>query len=233
MDWIKFSERLKTISHLKLVVDAPIEKILVELNQNVDSFERINLNLSLRGEINGSRPWFGRGLVDYKNNSRHLYEFLALKKGEIKLDEWGDVTVHRTELADLMPDTMRFVHSLVSRPRITRFLKLPPSSILPWHSHCQSKYIGFNDYKKMVLQIPIITNEKVINRVRPFGVENAMTDDKVYQPGEVWLFNSWDEHCVENMGNEDRIILYIEAPLYDPVFFDLVERSLTSLEESK
>jgi hypothetical protein len=103
----------------------PLEEILNEMNSTAVDFERIHLNLALRNEPIKIRPWFGLGLIDYLPDSRKLYEYWALETEWIKRDEWEDVIVSPTELAPLMPVTMKFVHSIIGKPRITRLLKLP------------------------------------------------------------------------------------------------------------
>ena len=84
---------------------------------------------ALRNEPTKIRPWFGLGLIDYLPDSRKLYEYWAPENEWIKRDEWEDVIVSPTELAPLMPVTMKFVHSLIGKPRITRLLKLPAGAV--------------------------------------------------------------------------------------------------------
>jgi hypothetical protein len=226
MIWKKLAEELKSIPHLQLPGMAPLSLIHAEINAAVDQFELINLNLEVRNETGNIRPWYGRGLIDYLSDSRQLYEYLALKPEWIKRDSWGDVIVSETELAALMPETMNFVRSLVECPRVTRLLRIPPGAILPWHSHCQSKFIGQQEYRKMVLQIPLKTNNKVLYRVRPVGAAEQQSQDLVYRAGEIRIFNSWHEHQVQNDGDQERISLYIESPLTDSLFQKWVEEAL-------
>ena len=226
MIWKKLSEELKSIPHLQLPGMAPLSAINNEMSAAVDQFELINLNLEVRNEAGKIRPWHGRGLIDYLPDSRRLYEYLALRPEWIKRDSWGDVIVSETELAALMPETMKFVRSLVEHPRVTRLLRIPPGAILPWHSHCQSKFIGHQEYRKMVVQIPLKTNDRVLYRVREVGANENDSDDLAYHAGEIRIFNSWHEHQVQNDGDQERISLYIEAPLTDSLFQKWVEEAL-------
>lgn len=224
--WKKASEILKDIPHLKLNLTAPIKMIEDEIEKNIDGYSHIKLNLAARNEIGKDRPWYGRGLIDYNHDSRIVSEYLAIDKNNLEYDEMGDPRVFETELSNKMPKTMEFVYSIVSKPRVTRLLWIPPGAVLPWHSHCQSKVVGIQPYRKMVLQIPIITNPNVIYRVCEIDKNENQSHDKVYKSGEVWLFNSWHLHQVENRGDQSRIALYIEAPLTDQRFRTHVENSL-------
>jgi|GEM_PF-4551706 len=224
--WIPISEKLKSRPHVPLPVSVPLDSIKREIQNKIDGFSHIQLNLGARNENGKERAWFGRGLIDYRKDSRDLYEYLALKKEWIKFDKNGDVQVYETELAAHMPETLNFVYSLVSEPRVTRILWIPPGAILPWHSHCQSLVVGPQPYRKMVVQIPIQTNPCVNYRVRELDSDENSSVDKNYLAGEAWIFNSWHLHQVENNGKEPRIALYVEASLTDQLFLSHVERAL-------
>ncbi len=226
--WMPTAEKLKLIAHLPLNVSVPIDAICAEIKENIaDSFSLIKLNLAARNEVGKQRPWFGRGLIDYRQDSHDLYEYLALEKDWIRLDKNGDVMVQETELAKLMPETLRFVRTLVSEPRVTRLLCIPPGAILPWHSHCQSSVVGPQPYRKMVIQIPIETNPDVIYRVHAIDSIEENSVDLNYRLGEAWIFNSWHMHQVENHGKTPRVALYIEASLTDSLFLSHVQSALS------
>lgn len=231
--WRDLSDRLKDISHLRLGLEVPLDRIRQELKNAVgDEYSKIQINLKIRKEEGRERYWYGRGLIDYLPDSRNLYEYLALDPKWIKRDISNELILHETELCGRVPQTMEFIKSITDRPRISRFLKIFPGTFLPWHSHCQSKLIGPLDYRKMILQIPLHSNDGVVNRVRPLNTQTEESEDQIYREGEAWLFNSWHEHAVINSGQTDRVILLVEAPLDDPKFYDLVESSLAQYERA-
>ena len=78
----------------------------------------------------------------------------------------------------------------------------------------------------MVLQIPLITQDQVVYRVNSVGAVETASQDLIYEADEVRILNAWDEHQVENRGDQDRITLYIEAPLTDELFLGHVKRAL-------
>jgi hypothetical protein len=232
MNWQEQAEQLKRIPHL-LLLSTNVDKILNEVNHHIDDYPLININLEIRNQSGKIRPWYGRGLIDYRPSSRELYEYLALKKEWISFDENGDVNLVETDLAAKMPQTMSFVRSIVAKPRITRILRIPPGAILPWHSHCQSKIVGLQPYRKMVVQIPLVTSEKVIYRVKPLDSDENNSFDLAYKAGHVRVFNSWHEHQVENNSTNDRLSLYIEAPLTDAIFSKHINEALINYHGPK
>ncbi len=221
-----FSAFLTDIAHFRLQVQVPVEEILYEIQTSINYFYRIHLNLKGRGIVGQDRLWYGRGLIDYLPDSKRLFEYRALPGGEVIRNHYGEIELHYTELSRQMPITMALVNSITNSPRITRFLRIPGGVLLPWHSHCQSEFIGFQPYHKVIVQIPLVTNSKVLYKVKRTKDEDQDAISLCYKAGEAWIFNSWHLHCVENYSKSPRTTLYIEIPLSDIKFQGLILNSL-------
>lgn len=78
--------------------------------------------------------------------------------------------------------------------------------------------LHYNWYQRVRIHVPIITDP---------GVRFLCGDDEVHmQPGEAWIFDTWQFHNVINGGDVDRVHLVIDTA-GTAAFWDLLARSWT------
>lgn len=118
----------------------------------------------------------------------------------------------KTDLYEQLPKTARLIEDITISPIKSRLFVLKAESALPWHSHYGG---GFSrtQYQHCVIQIPLINSLECSYEVR--NKTNGAITAQVYRPGEIWLFNCFHEHRVENRSPQDRISLFIETKISD------------------
>ena len=78
--------------------------------------------------------------------------------------------------------------------------------------------LHYNWYQRVRIHVPIVTDP---------GVRFLCGDDEVHmQPGEAWIFDTWQFHNVINGGDVDRVHLVIDTA-GTAAFWDLLARSWT------
>lgn len=234
---LELSDNLNKIPHLNLtnyLKTVPLEKILGELSQFSNSDFYPYHNGQIREEFLNflKSHWKGMCLIENCKEGKHHTDYRTTDDHQLTFYPEGEC--HPTDVGLLMPETIKYLYSIIKKPQRTRLLKILPNGEAGWHSHYELDKSGVStiDGVKLltpVIHIPLLTNPNVymaVSKTNPRFDETARLHKKHYAVGEVWLFNSYHYHNVYNKGTTDRdhIMMYVE--LDDQFMFPIIAKAV-------
>ncbi len=208
------AETLAKIPHLKIgqISGDSLRLILEEVDREVDGYSSVELNSQMAGKYVGEfqDAWSARGIIDYDPDSKRILTYQ--RSMQIQAEQGKQLKHFTTDLYERLVEVRKLIESITQKPKTTRIFKLKAKTQLPWHSHLQS-IAKEKDYKRIVVQIPLINSEACIYQVRHREIDQII--EQIYSPGEIWIFNSFHQHRVINQSQCDRLSLFIETDLHD------------------
>lgn len=216
--------KLRSIPHLTL----PIEIDAVRLRQELESipFPLLPYQSNFQEAHNHYQTyWKGLSLV-----SKDGGIFTDLCEGELA-DTIG--TYQKTGLSDYCPYAYEILDMIGAGESRARILAIQPGGTLGWHSHV----LELNQPEHLIVfQIPVVMPEKfkysVISYMEYRGSdfsELPKVYEAHYNPGQVYLFNSYHYHNVFNhSSDETRLTVMCYVSLKNPKVFDVVQRAVDS-----
>lgn len=225
------NKKLNYIPHLnitKYLPTVPIKLMLKNLFQ-FDDEDFYPYITSLKDEKiaeHMANNWKGMCIIDSCKSGKHNIDYLCgdtnYEKLEFVFDDAGNPVYAPTDVGNIVPDIIKYLYTISEKPGKTRISRMVANGGHPtWHSHRllantgDEKFVS-KELLKYVLHIPLITNYKAIMGV---ATESPAFNPEIkrywqkYQPGEVWIFNSYWYHNAFNMGEQDRdhIMMYVNV----------------------
>lgn len=115
-----------------------------------------------------------------------------------------------TPLLSRMPYTRQIMRSLQAPLSRSRFMRVAPACQVPLHND-----VGWHWFRRVRVHVPVITTPEVIFHCAGRSIHMAA--------GEVWIFDNFEDHSVDNDSELFRIHLVIDV-VPTAAFFDLVRR---------
>lgn len=245
------NDRLNYIPHLnitKLLPTVPIRSFIKDLFQFEDN-DFYPYITSLDNEKIAeymANNWKGMCIIDSCTSGKHNIDYLCgdtnYEKLNFRFDEQGNPLYSPTDVGEKVPSIIDYLYTIAATPGKTRISRMVPNGGNPtWHSHRLLANKGDDKFTskellKYVLHIPLITNHKAVMGV---ATRNPAFHPEVkrhwakYQPGEVWIFNSYWYHNAINMGEyaRDHIMMYVNVD--DAKLFPVLEQAVLNYQGPK
>jgi hypothetical protein len=126
-------------------------------------------------------------------------------------DDLGHVGQFRpTALLQRLPYTRAVMRALSAPLSRSRFMRVAPGCRVPRHND-----VGWHWFRRIRVHVPVVTSPSVIFHCADKQVHMA--------PGEVWIFDNFEDHAVDNDSDAFRVHLVVDV-IPTPEFFDLVSR---------
>jgi hypothetical protein len=252
---IDLSNKLNRIPHLNLTKylnEVPIEAMLRELFQfqESDFYPYITGNTNPDIAKHMAENWHAFCMIDTCKSGRHNIDYITTTNNFDKLeyhqDESGKYVYRPTDIGLELPSTLEYLYSIAGSPEKTRMSKIMPNGgNATWHSHKLLAEKGDDRFdignREMlahgiitpVIHIPLITNKDVwmgISERHPKADPNINKFWKHYNPGEVWLFNSYYFHNAVNNGKNSRVHIMMYVPINDPLLMPILEKAVAEYQ---
>lgn len=126
-------------------------------------------------------------------------------------DELGHAGQFRpTPLLARLPYTRAVMRALDAPLSRSRFMRVAPRATVPRHND-----VGWHWFRRVRVHVPVVTHP---------GVVFQCADQRVHMAeGDLWIFDNFCDHSVENDSDVSRIHLVIDV-VPSPAFWRLVER---------
>jgi hypothetical protein len=248
---LALSNKLNLIPHLNLTKyldEVPLELLLKDLFkfETNDFYPYITGNSDPRIAKHMANNWHAFCMIDTCKSGKHNIDYITttnnFNKLEFHQDEVGNFIYKPTDIGELVPNTIDYLYSFIESPEKTRMSKIMPNGgNATWHSHKLLAEKGdsrFNigDRERLeaniitpVIHIPLITNKDSWMGVcedHPGVNPNTNKIWKHYNPGEVWLFNSYYFHNAVNNGKNSRTHIMMYAPIDDLKLMPILEKAV-------
>lgn len=248
---ITLSNKLNLIPHLNLTKyldEVPLELLLRDLFRFTDSdfFPYITGNPNPKLAEHMANNWHAFCIIDTCKSGRHNIDYITttnnFEKLEYHQDDNGNYIYKPTDVGLEIPSTTNYLYTIAESPEKTRMSKIMPNGgNATWHSHKLLAEKGdsrFNiaDRERLVaniitpvIHIPLITNKDVwmgVCEEHPAIHPSTKKIWRHYNPGEVWLFNSYYFHNAVNNGKHPRIHIMMYVPIDDPKLMPVLEKAV-------
>jgi hypothetical protein len=248
---IALSNKLNLIPHLNLTKyldEVPLELLLKDLFtfKTEEFYPYITGNSNAKIADHMADNWHAFCIIDTCKSGKHNIDYITttnnFDKLEFHQDESGHFIYRPTDVGESIPNTIRYLYSIAESPEKTRMSKIMPNGgNATWHSHKLLADKGddrFNIGNKErlasniitpVIHIPLITNKDVwmgISEEHPGINPNTNKIWRHYNPGEVWLFNSYYFHNAVNNGKNPRFHIMMYVPIDDPMLMPILEQAV-------
>lgn len=235
---LKLSNELRSIPHLDLtnyLPQIPLQQIIEEIQQFTDNDFQPYVNDLVRLDYldNIQKNWRGLCLVEYCKEGKHHIDYKTVVNHNLTFYEDGEC--YPTDIGICLPKTMEYLYTIAKKPDRTRLLRLYPGGDATWHSHYNLGKSGIGVIENQlivdpVIQIPLITNDRVrmlVSKDDPRKNRSARRYVQKYNPGQIWIFNSYHFHNTVNDGltARDHIMMYVK--LNDEFLFPVLERAVS------
>lgn len=222
------SDRIKEIPHLKLPAMVDVAALSAEIFSVQHNLMPFRVDAGNRDLVSGFGNLNVTGLVDVAANPNYASVHLPiLAKADPTLAKVRESCIP-TDLGSVMPQTLAAIRSIGETPARCKLSCLPAGASVPGHTHHH-----VTGYDEQIVHIALTTHPAVDMIIRRGRIEFRQH----YAPGEVWLFNNWHEHAVENNSPEDRYHLWLNYYLKDDKgqkinlrLWDLIERALEAVD---
>lgn len=226
MNFKEMIEKLKKIPHLKLGKVEITQEILSEIDNIETFYDYKRPGNDLEKNKLYADSWKVIGLIDASEDSSLAVNDGRSYKGS---KPFGNEIII-TDQGKKMPNTIKMIFDIVSKPKRVRVSKFIPGGHILWHSHHQyntNNYIN-TEYFSSVIHIAIKTNFDVKFGVTKFPIEDYGLNPiwQYYDVGEIWVFNSWNSHNIYNNGNDNRIHIIFYFDFFDSKIYPTLKEKV-------
>ena len=206
-------EAILAIPHLPVDIDFDLERVRAEAHAVPTDHPHLlhpDKNLPDWYLQNHKRSFRGRCLVDYRPDGEisgmsdapyHLFD-----ESDAQFDEQGRQRFFITAAGTRMPYTLQSLRRISPYINRTRLIRTPPGGGIHWHTHHNGLY-EISYPRLCIFNMPLAGNSRCVHRVRDYREPAAKSHRSRYEPGRVYLFNSWHEHDFWNQGDSDRLVV--------------------------
>jgi len=225
-------DRIKREPFIKLDLELDIHKIIAEYLSVINTHPLKSYrssNFIVRRFY--AKAWQGVALVG--TNGDPYYDMSEMTGGPGK----------PTTISKSCPYTLSAIRSISSNVHNTRarFMKISSGKQLAWHSHVLEHQ---QPVSLLTVQIPIIVPPSFIYSVVPqhsfkwffrFSKPERFSTyfSREFEPGEAFVFNSYNYHNVFNNSAEDRVTLMLYCDISDVKFREILIRSIDLMDGNK
>lgn len=243
---VELAAKLNRIPHLnitKYLPAAPLMKMLREHSKfkSDDYYPYITGNTNEKLAAHMRDNWHGFCIIDACYEGRHNIDYLTTQNNFQKLTWRPDGEYGPTDVGELMPETVKYLSSIIDKPQKTRVSRIQPNGgNASWHSHYLLALGGDRNFVmnaperlqhqivEPVIHIPLVTNKDVW-----FGVTEKhpkLGEHKIhwqhYALGTVWMFNSFFYHNVYNKGTRPRDHVMMYVPIQDARIMPILQQAV-------
>lgn len=246
--------KIRYIPHLRLKLPPfDLDRALKEVHQYYESNDFMGLDLNGLSLDEGGRvskykgihsAWSSRALVNFTPNSKGTWgkddreiamrDFPDLQPNADKIKNrrpfLQDMKFYKTDLWDSLPYITSYITENLcgdmENIRRSFLYKLKAGGRIKFHNH---RFLPFDNtaapHEEGIIHIPLITHPS--SMMYQLIGDSDWIDARHYEPGEVWLFNTYANHAVDNKKSPiDRLHLVVMVDFSDKKFTELIEKSI-------
>lgn len=235
------TKRLARIAHLKLNIpkfdyETAYQEVMEHTKGDFTPIEAIK-DYKNRLAPRGEHPtWCSRALVNYTTDSSKYFSFydredVAANHPDLQPEaarlysqgispSYKHMNYYKTDLYDKMPYITNYLTSYVfSKPQRILLWNLRAGGIIGWHHHSakDSNY----EFDHLIVHIPITTHPAVEMLVK---IDDVIHNQH-YELGSAYIFNSVQDHAVNNNSQIDRIHIVAMVAWNDKKLWENIEAS--------